>query len=237
MILLISWLEFRTSLLSISVSCISKTMVGQMLGLHWFTDGLGDLVVDILTGDLGHGVAGLNINRNSLHLGVVNAVLGGNLATSMLDSGLNSVGNSVGYWGNMVSISSIELGISFSISLTLCKGMVTNNWSTVADLRDNILADLLVLDLLGLDCRCCAHIFCSWSTFLCHKNIHLGLAVWCYCMIGSSCKKLGVSLCVRSRGSAGKGEKARNGKNLHFFRNYLSLPTMVSRAEVPCTLR
>merc|ERR1712243_316970 len=125
-----------------------------------------------------------------------------------------------------MSISSIELGISFSISLTLCKGMATNNWST--------LADLLVFDLLGLDCRCRAHILCSWSTFLCHKNIHLGLAVWCYCMIGSSCKKLGVSLCVRSRGSAGKGEKTRNGKNLHFFRNYLSLPTMVSRAEVPC---
>merc|ERR1719308_205924 len=99
--------------------------------LNWLTDGLGDLVVDILASDLGHGVAGLNLNRDSLNLGVVNAVLGGDLATSVLDSGLNCVSNSRGNMG----IASIELRISLS---------------------------------------------------------------------------------VRGRGSAGKGEEARNGKNLHF---------------------
>ena len=181
-----------------------------MGSLNWLTDGLGDLVVDILASDLGHGVAGLNLNRDSLNLGVVNAVLGGDLATSVLHGGLNCVSNSRGNMG----IASIELRISFS--LTLSKGMVANNRS-VTDLGDNILADLLVFNLLGVDCSFSAHILCSWGTFLCHKNVDLGLAVRSsHSSVGGSSKKLGISLCLRGRGSAGKGEEARNGKNLHF---------------------
>ena len=35
--------------------------MGHMGGLNWLTDGLGDLVVDIAAGDLGH----MSISKNS----------------------------------------------------------------------------------------------------------------------------------------------------------------------------
>merc|ERR1712128_299076 len=102
-----------------------------MSSLNWLTDGLGDLVVDILTGHLGHNVAGLNLNWDCLDNGVINAVLGGTLTASVLDGSLNSVSNSVGSnWGNMVSSISSKskvLSISFGISLTLTNAMITKN--------------------------------------------------------------------------------------------------------------
>merc|ERR1711892_1640235 len=107
-----------------------------MGSLNGFTGSLGDLVVDIGTGDLGHGVAVLNLNGDKFDLGVVNTVLGGNFTASMLDSGSDRVSNSVGSnWGNskrsskgmgsiwMSKVLSISLG--FSISLTLANGVVS----------------------------------------------------------------------------------------------------------------
>ena len=213
---------FNLYLLSITISSISQSMssitsMRHMSSFNLLTDGLGDLVVDILTGHLGHSVAVLNLNWDSLHLGVINTVLGGNLTASMLDSGLNRVGNSSSSQrGNVVSsVSSEELRISFSISLTLTNGMVTKSWC-VTDLGDNILADLLVLNLLGVNCLLGADILGGWNTFLGHKNIHLSLAVGSRKVVWGSSEELGISLSLRGRGSTGKGEDARNGKNLHF---------------------
>merc|ERR1712204_38767 len=86
----------HSSLLSISVSSISQAIssMRHMSSLNRLTDGLGDLVVDIFTGDLGHNVASLNLNWDCLDNGVINTVLGGNLTASMLDSSLNGVSNS-----------------------------------------------------------------------------------------------------------------------------------------------
>jgi len=68
----------------------------QMNGLNRLTGGLGDLVVDIGTLDLGHNVAVLNLNWDKFNFWAVNAVLGGDLATCMLDLGGHRVRNSVG---------------------------------------------------------------------------------------------------------------------------------------------
>merc|ERR1712106_433722 len=102
-----------------------------MGSLNGFTGSLGDLIVDIGTGDLGHGVAVLNLNGDKFDLGVVNTVLGGNFTASMLDSGSDRVSNSVGSkWSSkgmgsiwMSKVLSISLG--FSISLTLANGVVS----------------------------------------------------------------------------------------------------------------
>jgi len=86
--------------------------------LHWLAGGLGDLVLDWGAGDLGDGVAVLHLDRDQLDLGVVNAVLSGDLTASMLHSSLDRVGYSVGYWGwcwDMVN--------------NRCWGMVGNNRS------------------------------------------------------------------------------------------------------------
>merc|ERR1711913_232769 len=102
-----------------------------MGGLNLFAGGLGDLVVDIATGDLGHGVAVLNLNGDELDLGVVNAVLGGNLTASMLDGGSDRVSNSGGGKRSSDSVGSIrmseELRISLSFSLTLINSVVSNS--------------------------------------------------------------------------------------------------------------
>merc|ERR1711892_250778 len=92
----------HSSLLSISISSISQAIssVRHVSSLNRLTDGLGDLVVDIFTGDLGHNVAGLNLNWDCL------------------DNGVSNSGSS--NWGNMVSsISSEELSISISFGISL----------------------------------------------------------------------------------------------------------------------
>merc|ERR1712168_820241 len=68
----------------------------QMNGLHRLTGGLGDLVINICTFDLGDNVAVLNLNRDKLYFWAVDAMLGGDLATSMLDLRLDRVRNSMG---------------------------------------------------------------------------------------------------------------------------------------------
>jgi len=68
----------------------------QMNGLNRLTGGLGDLVVDIGTLDLGHNVAVLNLNWDKFNFWAVNAMLGGDLATCMLDLGGDRVSNGVG---------------------------------------------------------------------------------------------------------------------------------------------
>ena len=112
--------------------------MSDMSGLNWLTGGLGDLVLNVSTGDLGDGVAVLNLDRDELDLGVVNTVLGGDLSAGVLYCGGHRVGNSVGggqsNGGNSMgergssvgkssgvgeSVRGKELCVSFGISLSL----------------------------------------------------------------------------------------------------------------------
>jgi len=208
--------------------------VGHVSGLNLLAGGLGDLVVDIATGNLGHGVAVLNLNRDKLDLGVVNTVLGGNLTASMLDSGGDRVSNSVGSnRGNSNgggkrssdSVGSIrmseELRISLSFSLTLINGVVSNssrsNSGLVTDGVNNLLADLLVFNLFGLDSLGVADVLGGRDAGLCHENLNVSLAVSSRDsgMVRSSSDELGISLSFRLGSCASKGEKTRNSKYLH----------------------
>merc|ERR1711970_1350057 len=70
--------------------------VGGGRGDNSLAGGLGQLVLDIGTGDLGDSVAVLNLDRDLDDLGVVDAVLGGDLTASVLHGLGDGVGNSVG---------------------------------------------------------------------------------------------------------------------------------------------
>jgi len=136
----------------------SISSVGDMFGLDCFTGGLGDLVVDIGTGNLGDSVAVLNLNWDKLDLGVINAVLSGNFTASMLDISFDGVSNSMGSnWSNMSNWGckrssskrgSIRMGkelrISFSFSLTLSNVMRSKRGSnrSITDGVNNFLAEL-----------------------------------------------------------------------------------------------
>lgn len=233
-------------LLSVSISSMGNRGNGgnhgggissmrDMSGLNSLTGSLGDLVVYIGTGNLGDSVAVLNLDGDKLDLGVVNTVLSGNFTASMLDCGSDRVSNSVGSnWSNsnrgskrsskrssngMGSIRSgkvlrISLGFSFSLSLTLGNGVVTKR--LVADGVNDFLANLLVLNLLGLNSLSGANILGRWDTCLCHKNLNLSLAVGSRnAVVWGSSNELGISLSFRSWSSAGKGKKTRNSKYLH----------------------
>jgi len=208
--------------------------VGHVGGLNLLAGGLGDLVVDIATGDLGHGVAVLNLNGDELDLGVVNTVLGGNLTASVLDGGSDRVSNSVGSnrgnsnGGGKRSSNSVgsirmskELRISLSISLTLSNGVVSNssrnNSGLVTDGVNNLLADLLVFNLFGLNSLGVADVLSGRDAGLCHENLNVSLAVSSRDsgMVRSSSDELGISLSFRLGSCASKGKKTRNSKYLH----------------------
>ena len=206
----------------------SISSVRHVCGLNGLAGSLGDLVVDIGTGDLGDGVAVLNLNRNKLDLRVVNTVLSGNFTASMLDCGSDGVSNSVGSnWGNSkrgskrssngmtIRMSSKELRISFgfSLSLTLGNGVVTKR--LVTDGVNDFLANLKVFDLLGLNSLSGANILGRWDACLCHKNLNLSLAVGSRnAVVWGSSKELGISLSFRGWCCAGKGKKTRNSRYL-----------------------
>jgi len=208
--------------------------VGHVGGLNLLAGGLGDLVVDIATGDLGHGVAVLNLDGDELDLGVVNTVLGGNLAASVLDGGSDRVSNSMGSnrgnsnGGGKRSSNSVgsirmskELRISLSISLTLSNGVVSNssrnNSGLVTDGVNNLLADLLVFNLFGLNSLGVADVLSGRDAGLCHENLNVSLAVSSRDsgMVRSSSDELGISLSFRLGSCASKGKKTRNSKYLH----------------------
>jgi len=76
-----------------------RDIIGSMLqmnGLNRLAGGLGDLVVNIGTLDLGHNMAVLNLNWDKFNFWALNAMLSGDLATSVLDLGGDRVRNSVG---------------------------------------------------------------------------------------------------------------------------------------------
>ena len=151
--------------------------VGGGGGDNGLTGGLGKLVLDIGTGDLGDGVAVLNLDGDLDDLGVVDAVLGGDLTAGVLHGLGDGVGNSVGNGqrssnrgnssdgrgsgiGGVVSVGevlsiSISLSLSLGISLPLAVGVVSSRSNgsngSVTESVNDLSADLLVLDLLGGD--------------------------------------------------------------------------------------
>ena len=165
-------------------------------GLHSLASGLGDGVLNIGASNLGDGVAVLNLNGDNLHLRIVNAVLGGDLTASVLHGGNSRVGNSGCNRGNVGNgsggvdgssgnggsgVGSIELGIGLGISLSVSLhktgvGNVTSMGSITQHIND-LLADLLVLDLLGLNSLGAAHSLGGGGTGLGHKDLALNLAV------------------------------------------------------------
>merc|ERR1740128_1445246 len=151
----------RNLLAAIVTSITSINSRGNMLGYNLLADGLGEFILNIGTGHLGDSVAMFNLNWDLFDLGVVNTMLSGDLTTSMFNCGGNRVGNSSSNWGNssMMSIASIgtgkvlriSLGISFSFSfsfsLTFANRVVGSR--LVTDGVNDLLADLLVLNLLS----------------------------------------------------------------------------------------
>ena len=141
--------------------------VGGGGGDDGLTGGLGKLVLDIGTGDLGDGVAVLNLDGDLDDLGVVNAVLGGDLTAGVLHGLGDRVGNSVGNGqrsgdggdrgssvGGRVSVGevlsiSVSVGIGLSLPLAVVSNSVGNG--SVTQGVDDLSALLLVLDLLGGD--------------------------------------------------------------------------------------
>jgi len=157
----------------------SHGSVGSSGGDDGLTGGLGKLVLDIGTGDLGDGVAVLNLDGDLDDLGVVNAVLGGDLTASVLHGLGDGVGNGVGNGqrsngmshsnggsdgvgkgktsvsegktgvGEVLGIS-ISLGLGLSLPLAVVANEGSGNGSVTEGVND-LLAHLLVLDLLGGD--------------------------------------------------------------------------------------
>ena len=67
--------------------------VGRGTGDDGFTGGLGELILNIVPGDLGDSVAVLHLYRDLNDLGVVDTVLSGNLAAGVLHGFSDRVGN------------------------------------------------------------------------------------------------------------------------------------------------
>ena len=153
----------------------SHGSVGGGGGDDGLAGGLGKLVLDIGTGDLGDGVAVLNLDGDLDDLGVVNAVLGGDLTASVLHGLGDGVGNSVGNGqrsngmshsnggsdrgsgvGGVVAVGEvlgISIGVSLSLGISLPLAVVGNGVSngSVTEGVNDLSAHLLVLDLLGGD--------------------------------------------------------------------------------------
>jgi len=217
----------------VSNSRVSKGSMGHMGGLNGLTSGLGDRVLHWGTGDLGDGVTMLHLNGDKLDLGGIRTVLSGDLTASVLDIGGHGVGNSMGSdGGNMGSsirktTEVLSIGISLSISFTLTNGMVATSYDSrysrlVTDGVNNLLADLLILDLLSLHCLCGAYILGGGYAMAGLQDFIYCLAVGSRhsCSIGSSKRSsqvLGVSLGISLRlgGGTSEGQEARDGKYLH----------------------
>jgi len=214
-----------SSVTSISIARVSVGSVRDVGSLNWLAGGLGDLVLDWRAGDLGDGVAVLHLDRDQLDLGVVNAVLGGDLTASMLHSCLDGVGYSVGNWGDswVSSVSSEKLRISFSIGISLTFAIVIGSMSdrscrSVTKGINNLLADLLVLNLFSIDNLGVAHVLGSRYASLCYEDLNTGDTVssrhYSSSVVRSSSQELRVSLgiCLGSGCCASHGKETREGK-------------------------
>ena len=217
--------------------------MGHMLGDDGLALGGGDLVVHGLTSDLGHGVAVLNLDGDGLDDGVVNAVLSDDGPAGVLDGGLDRVSDGVSNGGDnggsdggsgVTGISSIQvLGVSISlglgVSLPLGDGVVSGGGNgdggLVTDHVLDLLADLHVLNLLGVDGDGVADVLGSGGAHLGSQDLDNGLAVSGGDGSGhrgsgqgsgdsTISQVLGISLSLSGGLGASEGEQSRNGDNL-----------------------
>jgi len=152
-------------------------------GHHGLAGGHGELVLYRSTGDLGDGVTVLNLYGDLLDLRVVHTVLSGDLTASMLHSSGDGVSHSMGNGGrsDMVSHSnrssvvsnsnrssgskrstvgevlrvSLSFGVSISNGFSLSLAMMIR--SSITQSVHNLLAHLLILNLLGSHNLSAAH--------------------------------------------------------------------------------
>merc|ERR1719348_484455 len=192
--------------------------VGRLDGL---AGRLGDGVLDVGAGDLGHGVAVLDLNRHDLNNWVIDAVLGGDLTASVLHGGNSSVSNGGNNGGNgsvgkMAVGRSQELGISFSISIAL--DQVSGNSRVVADFVNDVLADLHVLNLLGVDGLLGANVLDRGCASLRHQDLIFQLAVGGGDVVGGGSRgteqHLCVSISIGGRGSLGGHSEQNDSEKL-----------------------
>ena len=211
--------------------------MGQVLGGDGLALGGGDLVVHGLTGDLGHGVAVLDLDRDGLDDGVVNAMLSDDSPAGVLDGRLDGGSNSVSNGGDqrggngasgVTGVSSIQvLGISLSLGLPLgevVSGGGNGDGGLVTEHVADLLADLHVLDLLGVDSDGVADVLGSGGAHLGGQDLDNSLAVGGgdggHRVSGQGSgdstisQVLGISLSLSGGLSAGEGEQSRNGNNL-----------------------
>ena len=241
----------------------SDGSVGGGSGDDGLTGGLGELVLDIGAGDLGDGVAVLDLDGDLDDLGVVNAVLGGDLTAGVLHSlgdgvgdsvgnrqrsGGNSVSNSdgggdsvVGKRGNSVGkVLGISLSVGLSLPLANVVGSDGSSDGSVTQGVNDLLADLLVLNLLGGDGLGGADLLGSRGADLGDQDHVLGDTVRSRGSdsnggngvsqrgsdgVAGVAKELSVSLGigVSSRGGASEGSHAGKGENLGFFMSAVSV--------------
>merc|ERR1719206_358202 len=215
----------------------------QVDSLHRFTGGLGDLVINIRALDFGNNMTVLNLNWNKLHLGVVNTMLSGNLATSVLHFGCHRMSNSMGRYmsnsrygnyGGLVNkgARSYDQWISFSLSLsfTLVNLMIPIGWLITESFHD-FLAHLLILNFLCFYSFSLTNILSEWNTRLSCENFMFCLAFWCRHYVVVCCGKVvGVSFSIRvcysfcfsfsSRSCTCSNKKTGKSKDLYHFYSF-----------------
>ena len=205
----------------------SISSMGHMLRDNWFTLGGGDFIVDIGTLDLGDSVAVLHLDWDQLDLGVINTVLSDNLAASVLHCSLDRVSNSMSYWSNNwssgnrggVVTSNQVLSISLSLGFSLSLDNVTSSWGITQEVGD-LLAHLLVLNLLGVDSLGGADVLSMGGAGLGDQDLNLSLAVGSWnnssSCVWSSSEQLGVSLGISSWFGSSQSKESRQGNSLEY---------------------
>ena len=159
------------------------------------------------------------------------AVLGGDLTAGVLHGGLQGVGNGVGsdrggQGSVVVGVGGEELGVSLGLGISLSLGNVVSGG--VTDHIDDLLADLLVLDLLSLDSLGGADVLGGGGAGLGDQGLHHGLAVGGVVgdggdgghggVVGSQ-EVLGVGLSFGSWGGQTGGNQTGDGKYLVIIRS------------------
>jgi hypothetical protein len=190
----------------------SNSGMADMIGGNCLACGDRDQVLHVTAGHLGDDVAVLNLHRDNDHLRVVNATLGGDLTAGMFDSsgdgvsdgmgdgegsnwdwvsngcGMSNKGGSSMVDSSIAGVSIESISLSFWVGITLGNGMVASSGEgSDRGITQNIgelLAELDILDLLGIDCDCVADILGRWDTVLGDHDLVVGDTVGGGCVVG-----------------------------------------------------
>merc|ERR1719147_499950 len=220
-------------------------------GHHGLAGGHGELVLYRSTGDLGDGVTVLNLHRDLLDLGVIHTVLSGDLTASMLHSSSDGVGHSMGNGSrsncdgssnssrsngsiSSMSVRSSEiLGISLSLSISLCLPLnmvvsgITDRSGSITQSVHNLLAHLLILNLFSSHSLSAANLFSARGASLGDQDDILSDTVRSgSSVVGDGSHRgsdgvasidlgIGLGISLSSRSCSCNSQKAGDGKYLH----------------------